>query len=122
MIDDPEQTWIDECERAKRSVDCHFELRGDYCIEAAERLLAVAHRLKGVACTGCGGVGRKSYPSTATWAGGIGGQAVTDGICDKCWGTGRTDRTGADLRRIRARLAVAERVIEKGKRLSEAKR
>jgi hypothetical protein len=33
--------------------------------------------------------------------GGIGGAALTSGVCDKCWGTGRTDQKGADLMAIR---------------------
>jgi hypothetical protein len=42
----------------------------------------------GVACPNCNGAGRTCYGSTATWRGGMGGQAVTWGVCDKCWGSG----------------------------------
>jgi hypothetical protein len=73
---------------------------GTDAIEAAERLLAVARTLKGVACKGCSGFGNRTYGDTSTWRGGAGGQAMTVGVCDKCWGTGRTDRTGVNLRKL----------------------
>jgi hypothetical protein len=73
-----------------------------------ERLLGAVRLVLGVGCPRCGGVGRKSYGSTATWRGGIGGQAITEGVCDGCWGTGRTDCTGVDLRR----LASLQREVE----------
>lgn len=40
------------------------------------------------ACQECGGSGVKTYGSTSTWRGGIGGCAMTDDVCDKCWGSG----------------------------------
>jgi len=43
-------------------------------------------------CSGCGGSGYKFYSSTATWRGGAGGQAFTNDVCDKCWGSGDRDR------------------------------
>ena len=48
-------------------------------------------------CRDCGGSGRKAYPSTAVWLGGIGGCAITDDVCDRCWGTGDEQRKGANL-------------------------
>lgn len=39
-------------------------------------------------CKECGGWGVKTYGSTATWRGGIGGSALTDDVCDNCWGSG----------------------------------
>ncbi len=65
-----------------------------------EYLVGGVRMLLGVGCPRCDGVGRKTYGSTATWRGGIGGQAITEGVCDKCWGTGRTDGTGVDLHRL----------------------
>lgn len=53
-------------------------------------------------CLKCAGSGVRVYGSTATWRGGIGGQAVTQDVCDHCWGTGDAHRKGADLRRITA--------------------
>jgi hypothetical protein len=49
-------------------------------------------------CTECMGMGVKVYGSTATWHGGIGGQAMTSGICDKCWGSGDRNRPWLNLR------------------------
>lgn len=38
-------------------------------------------------CKNCGGAGVTTYGSTATWRGGVGGQTITTGVCDKCWGS-----------------------------------
>jgi hypothetical protein len=55
-------------------------------------------------CETCQGSGKKTYSSTATWAGGIGGQAFTVDVCDKCWGSGDMYRTGTDLKAMQAKL------------------
>lgn len=39
-------------------------------------------------CLECSGSGVKTYGSTATWTGGIGGQVMTSAVCDQCWGSG----------------------------------
>ena len=39
-------------------------------------------------CTSCSGHGKRTYGSTATWRGGLGGQMMTNGVCDGCWGSG----------------------------------
>lgn len=39
-------------------------------------------------CAACGGSGILIYGSTATWHGGVGGQAMTSDVCNKCWGSG----------------------------------
>lgn len=57
------------------------------------------------ACDKCGGSGVVAYGSTATWHGGIGGQAMTNDVCDRCWGSGSKIRKWADLRKLRAALA-----------------
>lgn len=36
----------------------------------------------------CNGTGVKLYGSTSTYFGGIGGQAMTLGVCNRCWGSG----------------------------------
>lgn len=54
------------------------------------------------ACPKCGGSGVVAYGSTATWMGGLGGQAITNGVCDECWGSGDITRKWADLRKLRA--------------------
>ena len=110
---DPYAEWNEACEKCKRAVaECiPFELRGDTCIEYAYSLLGLAHRLKGVACSVCNGVGSRSYPSTATWRGGIGGQAFTVDVCDTCWGTGRNDQTGPDLRAMNRHIRTLEHAL-----------
>lgn len=55
-------------------------------------------------CTPCRGSGVRAYGSTATWHGGIGGQAITSDVCDKCWGSGDLNRKGADLRALTGEL------------------
>ena len=52
-------------------------------IAAASRADYIRHP-----CAECGGSGYRLYASTATWRGGIGGQAMTTDVCDKCWGSG----------------------------------
>ena len=43
---------------------------------------------------------RYMYNSTAIWRGGVGGRMMTEGVCDKCWGTGRSDKRGTDLKKM----------------------
>lgn len=57
------------------------------------------------ACSECQGSGQKSYPNTSTWRkSGRSGQAITNDVCDKCWGTGDARRAGTDLRALEAKL------------------
>lgn len=62
-------------------------------------------------CRHCQGAGVRMYGSTATWRGGMGGQGFTRDVCSACWGSGDSDRPGADLRSLEraaaARAAVA---------------
>lgn len=51
-------------------------------------------------CMRCGGAGRRAYGSTSTWRGGIGGAAITEDVCDACWGTGDDARHGVNLRAL----------------------
>jgi hypothetical protein len=95
------EDWKRQCSRAAEVVESYppdYQARAS--LEEAQRFVALAHHWLGVACEKCGGVGGRSYASTATWRGGIGGQAITTDVCDSCWGTGRTDQTGPDLRRL----------------------
>ena len=39
-------------------------------------------------CNECSGSGVKSYGDTSTYHGGVGGQAITLGVCNHCWGSG----------------------------------
>ena len=66
-----------------------------------ERVSAFRH-LRGVTspCPKCSGMGVRVYGSGATWRGGMGCAAMTWDVCDTCWGTGDTERTGANLREM----------------------
>lgn len=93
-------------------------------VECGVRLRSVAYMLAGIGCAQCYGTGERVYPNTTGWRGGAGGQAITDGVCDSCWGTGRTDRKGADLRRISSMISDLERRLlaqkKRGDRLHSA--
>ena len=106
MSENPYDIWDRECLNARDYVvrGVRFSNQADLAIEAARRLLGVAHILAGIGCQRCGGQGERTYPSTSLWGGGCGGAALSVGTCDQCWGTGRTDRTGTDLRSLRDRL------------------
>lgn len=82
-------------------------------LELIDTLVAHANQDAGVACLGCSGVGHKMYGSTATWRGGIGGAAMTVDVCDKCWGTGRTDTTGPDLRKYEREMGSLFLILRK---------
>lgn len=63
-------------------------------------------------CQSCQGLGVRSYSSTATWRGGMGGQAFTQDVCDKCWGSGDVSRPWADIRKMeRARADWEENQV-----------
>jgi len=62
-------------------------------------------------CVKCGGSGHVIYGSTATWRGGVGGQMMTDDVCDSCWGSGSKSKPWTDLRKLRSE---EKKRIEKG--------
>ena len=52
-------------------------------------------------CSKCGGKGLRMYPNTATYRdapGIVSGQAFTEDVCDKCWGSGNENNPGENLR------------------------
>lgn len=51
-------------------------------------------------CPKCRGVGVRSYSSTATWCGGMGGHGFTSDVCDACWGSGDANCPWTDLRKL----------------------
>lgn len=79
--------------------------------ELHEKLLAWRGIELDDACTKCSGSGKRSYGSTATWRGGMGGCMITSDVCDVCWGSGDRYHPGANLRQLRseesARIAKA---------------
>lgn len=44
-------------------------------------------------CDECSGSGITSYSDTSTYFGGIGGQMITNAVCNKCWGSGDKTKT-----------------------------
>ena len=99
----PHKVWEDACEQAKRMVldEESFERQGDAGLEAAEHLAIIARLLKGISCKRCGGSGSSAYASSSGSSGGAGGMTMTAGVCDLCWGTGRSDRKGVNLKWMR---------------------
>ena len=65
-----------------------------------ERLLEWRGIEPGNACQTCSGSGKRTYANTTTWRGGIGGQAMTTDVCDRCWGSGDKTWTWLNLRVI----------------------
>lgn len=99
----------------------HFPAVARALLAAHERLAEVERRnvddwqewmrmMLGVSdpCDACGGIGRRTYPCTSVWRGGAGGQTLTSGICDKCWGTGDLRNIGVNLREALAQQQRAE--------------
>ena|SRR3990167_7745885 len=59
-------------------------------------------RVRGIEteCKTCGGWGTRNYGDTAQWTGRAGGQSITNGICDRCWGSGDEHRHWTNLREL----------------------
>jgi hypothetical protein len=116
----PYDQWEEACWRAVEYVKAaSFEDAGSIAIETAKELLAVAHSLKGVACSACSGRGEITYGDTSTWRRATGaGQMLTSDVCERCWGTGRADRMGPDLRRIKSVEHQNEDLFLKNKSLA----
>jgi hypothetical protein len=65
-------------------------------------------------CPECDGFGKKTYASTATWSGGVGGSSLTMSVCDKCWGSG-TKLPWRSWREIQGTIRNLQRQIEEAK-------
>ena len=95
------EEWKQACDRAKNCVTgINPELRVMSALQELRRMRSQVFAMAGVICSSCGGEGMKAYSSTVTWKKGIGGQSITEDVCDKCWGTGRSDITGLNLKEI----------------------
>ena len=81
----------------KTCADCGKEAASLICRDC---LHAAILQYRGVdfPCKRCQGLGVRAYGDTSTWRHGIGGQVITGGVCDECWGTGDINRKGYDLR------------------------
>lgn len=89
--------------RAQSAVPSPWHGEEETIVQEGEALRAAAFTIAGVACPVCSGYGDRLYTNTATWKfapGVISGRAMTRDTCDVCWGTGRNDRTGVDLRKM----------------------
>lgn len=64
-------------------------------------------------CKKCSGFGHRAYGNTATWRGGKGGQMITGGVCDHCWGSGDELRHGANLRELFNKLDSQARELKR---------
>ena len=53
-----------------------------------------------IVCSVCGGSGVRSYGNTSTYMNGIGGQAMTMDVCDKCWGSGKENDPWVNLKKL----------------------
>jgi DnaJ-class molecular chaperone len=49
-------------------------------------------------CKRCNGEGKIWYGNTTVWRGGIGGSMMTEGTCNKCWGSGDESNPGENLK------------------------
>lgn len=78
-----------------------------FWIGAAAALRGFCLRKARVACTMCRGEGTYTYGSGSTWRGGAGTCSFEVDTCDVCWGTGRSDDIGTDLRVVRAHIREA---------------
>lgn len=55
-------------------------------------------------CKKCNGFGVRTYASTSLWRGGIGGSAMSKGVCDGCWGSGDANYSWLNLREVESEL------------------
>ena len=116
----PQEAWAEACWKAEEYVKAAtFEDAGNMAIEVAHELLAIAHQLKGVACCACNGRGTITFNDTSTWRRAIGAHPkLTEDACERCWGTGRADKSGPDLRRIKSIEQQNEHLHLKNKSLA----
>ena len=77
-------------------------------LRAAAELRGICHREAGVACERCKGQGTRPYGNSSGWRGGAGVSPCEDDVCDLCWGTGRSDIAGVDLRELEGRAERLE--------------
>lgn len=82
--------------------------REERWLEAAQKLAAFCRQRSGRHCEKCRGEGVLNYGHTSGWRGGVGVSSPTYDLCDTCWGTGRSDLVGEDLRAQRERVKQLE--------------
>jgi len=70
--------------------------------EQKKSMRDLVEEMSSVLCPKCEGKCRHIYSNTATWKsnpGQVSGRAMTEDVCDACWGTGLTTKTGWNLRK-----------------------
>lgn len=80
--------------------ESELQARVDKAVQ--ERLWDWRGITSGKSCNECGGSGWKTYGSTATWRGGVGGASMTPDVCDACWGSGDRSTPWTNLRVLRS--------------------
>lgn len=93
------------CDAAEHLADMIIEMRFTRDEWFRERLVSY---LPEDPCKECSGFGRKTYGNTSTWRHGFGGQMLTEDVCDNCWGSGSSFRSGANLRALSGRMRALE--------------
>ena len=81
----------------------------EYDSEQSDRCFKefLAYRGIETPCIRCGGLGVRGYGDTSTWRRSIGGQMITNDICDHCWGSGDENKKWLNLRRLeQSRLSL----------------
>lgn len=85
--------------------------------EWREEIISLLQTYRGIEtiCPKCSGWGVHAYANTSTWRHGIGGQQITNGLCDGCWGSGDANRKWVSPIEIEAKIAAAKREAESKK-------
>ena len=63
-------------------------------------------------CNKCDGTGKYMYANTNTYMsapGLLSGQAITEDLCDQCWGSGQANRPYTDVRALREELRALKK-------------
>ena len=81
--------WKRLCEDAyDRLKHTRSEFQFMEALSQIDKMRSTLFTIARVACKKCGGTGEDS-------------QSITEDICDECWGTGRNDKIGLNLRKER---------------------
>jgi len=67
-----------------------------------------------IVCPKCNGRGKIVYSNTSTYMHGIGGQALTEDLCEVCWGSGRKDQIWTNVRELKKEVRRMARYIFEG--------
>ena len=83
---------------------CWMNMSSEAVVEELERRLdflrTSLYYLERIECRICVGLTIRYYPNAPTWLQRRGGRSGGFGTCDECWGTGRKDKSGDDLRKL----------------------